>query len=293
VKYILHPFSPGDDGHPAEAVPIGGGAGFTVLSAFSRGGSGSPPKPESKMPKSDALFRMRFFENRIYSLEAAFRAVRSPIQTDIFPEDLMADSYLNSLLGDKEKIILEDHQHWLVLLGEIASELVLSAAIILLSIGLAVFIGPLALLGLFILLAPLASLTRDVLIWSNRKYVITNRRVIQISGVLNKDVVDSSLEKVNDVMLDQSFLGRIFGYGDLEILTASEIGVNKIRRIANPVQYKIAMVNAKAQLEGVAGGPAAGSDSPALIAQLDALRQKGVITDAEFQEKKAKLMSKI
>jgi hypothetical protein len=209
------------------------------------------------------------------------------------PEDLMADSYLNSLLGDKEKIILEDHQHWLVLLGEIATELILSAAIILLSIGLAVFIGPLALLGLLILLAPVASLTRDVLIWSNRKYVITNRRVIQISGVLNKDVVDSSLEKVNDVMLDQSFWGRIFGYGDLEILTASEIGVNKIRRIANPVQYKIAMVNAKAQLEGTAAAPSAGSDVPALISQLDALRQKGVITDAEFQEKKAKLMAKI
>jgi uncharacterized membrane protein YdbT with pleckstrin-like domain len=204
----------------------------------------------------------------------------------------MADSYLNSLLGDKEKIILENHQHWLVLLGEIASELLLSLAIIVLSIGLAIF-SPLALLGLLVLLAPIASLTRDVLIWSNRKYVITNRRVIQISGVLNKDVVDSSLEKVNDVMLDQSFLGRIFGYGDLEILTASEIGVNKIRRIANPVQYKIAMVNAKAQLEGVTGAATAGSDVPALIAQLDALRQKGVITDAEFQEKKARLLSKI
>jgi len=205
----------------------------------------------------------------------------------------MADSYLNSLLGDKEKIILVAHQHWLVLLGEIASELLLSLAIIIFAIGLSIFIGPLALLGLGILLAPLASLSRDVLIWLNRKYVITNHRVIQLSGVLNKDVVDSSLEKVNDVMLDQSFLGRIFGYGDLEVLTASEIGVNKIRRIANPIQYKIAMVNAKAQLEGVTGAPAAGNDVPALLGQLDALRQKGVLTDQEFQEKKARLLSKI
>jgi uncharacterized membrane protein YdbT with pleckstrin-like domain len=204
----------------------------------------------------------------------------------------MADTYLNSLLGEKEKIILVAHQHWLVLLGEIASELLLSLAIIVLSVGLAIF-SPLALLGLVVLLAPLASLTRDALIWSNRKFVITNRRVIQLSGVFNKDVVDSSLEKVNDVMLDQSFLGRVFGYGDLEVLTASEIGVNKIRRIADPVKYKIAMVNAKAQLEGTANIPTTGSDVPALIAQLDALRQKGTITDAEFQEKKAKLMAKI
>jgi uncharacterized membrane protein YdbT with pleckstrin-like domain len=205
----------------------------------------------------------------------------------------MADSYLNSLLGEKEKIILVAHQHWLVLLSEIASELLLSLAIIVLTVGLAIFVGPLALFGLVVLLAPLASLTRDVLIWLNRKYVITNHRVIQLSGVLNKDVVDSSLEKVNDVMLDQSFLGRIFGYGDLEVLTASEIGVNKIRRIADPIRYKIAMVNAKAQLEGVAGASAAGSDVPALISQLDGLRQKGVITDQEFQEKKARLLSKI
>jgi uncharacterized membrane protein YdbT with pleckstrin-like domain len=208
-------------------------------------------------------------------------------------EDPMADSYLNNLLGDKEEILLVDHQHWLVLLEEITSELLLSIAIIILVVGLSVFAGPLALIGLVILLAPFASLTRDVLKWSNRKYVITNRRVIQISGVLNKDVVDSSLEKVNDVMLDQSFMGRIFGYGDIEVLTASEIGVNKIRRIAHPVQYKIALVNAKAKLEGLTGAPSAGSDVPALISQLDALRQKGVITDAEFQEKKAKLMAKI
>lgn len=204
----------------------------------------------------------------------------------------MADSYLNSLLGDKEEILLVDRQHWLVLLEEIISELLLSLVIIVVVVGLSIF-WPLALIGLVVLLAPLASLTRDVLRWSNRKYVITNRRVIQISGVLNKDVMDSSLEKVNDVMLDQSFMGRIFGYGDIEVLTASEIGVNKIRRIAHPVQYKIAMVNAKAKLEGLTGAPSAGSDIPALISQLDALRQKGVINDAEFQEKKAKLMAKI
>ena len=32
-----------------------------------------------------------------------------------------------------------------------------------------------------------------------------------ISGVLGKDVVDSSLEKVNDVKMSQSFFGRMFG----------------------------------------------------------------------------------
>jgi uncharacterized membrane protein YdbT with pleckstrin-like domain len=205
----------------------------------------------------------------------------------------MDDTYLNSLLGKSETILLVARQHWLVLVGEIASEVLLTLAVLVLFFMLAVFIGPLALLGLVILAAPAVSLTKDVLVWANRKYVITTRRVIQLSGVVSKNVADSSLEKVNDVILSQSFFGRLLGYGDLEILTASELGVNKIQRIGNPIRYKTTMVNAKAQLESGEGIKAAGSDVPALLSQLDSLRQKGVITDQEFQEKKTKLLSKL
>jgi uncharacterized membrane protein YdbT with pleckstrin-like domain len=205
----------------------------------------------------------------------------------------MADAYLNNLLGKSENILLIARQHWLVLFTEIISEVLLSLAVLVLFILLAAFLGPLALLGLVILIAPALSLSRDVLIWSNRKYIITNRRVIQLSGLISKNVADSSLEKVNDVILSQSFFGRLFGYGDIEILTASELGVNKIQRIGNPILYKTTMVNAKAQLESGEGSRTAGSDVPALLSQLDSLRQRGVITDTEFQEKKTKLMEKI
>jgi uncharacterized membrane protein YdbT with pleckstrin-like domain len=41
--------------------------------------------------------------------------------------------------------------------------------------------------------------------WKNHQYIITNRRVIQINGIVNKNVTDSSLEKVNDVHMTQSF----------------------------------------------------------------------------------------
>jgi len=67
-------------------------------------------------------------------------------------------------------------------------------------------------------------------------------------GVFNKQVVDSLLEKVNDVKTEQSFLGRIFGYGDIEILTASEQGANRVRMIARPLEFKVAMLDAKEAL---------------------------------------------
>ena len=46
--------------------------------------------------------------------------------------------------------------------------------------------------------------------------------------MLNKTSLDSSLEKINDAVLTQSIFGRMFGFGDLEILTASEIGDQQV-----------------------------------------------------------------
>jgi hypothetical protein len=113
----------------------------------------------------------------------------------------MADRYLKNLLGENERIIFVTRQHWLLLLVEILSEAVLAVALVVL-ITLIWWIwlpNPLILLGYGLLLLPFLSLLRDLLIWSNRRYIVTNWRVIQISGVFNKDVTDSSLDKVNDV----------------------------------------------------------------------------------------------
>jgi uncharacterized membrane protein YdbT with pleckstrin-like domain len=212
----------------------------------------------------------------------------------------MADTYLNKLLGDNEQILQVTRQHWLVLAGEIVSECVLSVALVVLVTEIMVvapFTVPLAALGYLVLIFPLVSLWRDAMIWSNRKFVVTSFRVIQISGVLNKNVTDSSLEKVNDVKLEQSVFGRMFGFGDIEILTASELGVNKFRRLAQPVSFKTAMLNAKERLEHGTPAPAAprggAPDIPALISQLDELRKQGVLSEAEFQTKKAQLLAKL
>jgi len=208
----------------------------------------------------------------------------------------MADTYLNNLLGENETILLVTRQHWLVLLGEILVEALLTAAIIVLVTMLfGLLPNPLVLLGFLLLILPLASMWRDYLIWGNRKFVVTTRRVIQVSGVFSKNVTDSSLEKVNDVKMGQSFLGRLLDYGDIEILTASELGANLFRRIGRPIRFKTAMLNAKAKLETeqASGGRRQELDVPTLIAQLDGLRKQGVLTEEEFQKKKAELLTKL
>jgi uncharacterized membrane protein YdbT with pleckstrin-like domain len=216
----------------------------------------------------------------------------------------MADAYLNSLLGDREKILLVTRQHWFLLFRNILFELVL---ILITIIGITLILvlnpvaAPLAGFGYLLVLLPLSTLIRDFMVWNSHKYIITNRRVIQIFGVFNKNVTDSSLEKVNDVKLEQSYFGRMFNFGDVEILTASELGINRFTSIGNPIEFKTTMQNAKFKLGdidqdyGYASMPAANPtmDVPRLIQELDALRKQGMITEEEFTEKKAKLLARI
>jgi uncharacterized membrane protein YdbT with pleckstrin-like domain len=222
----------------------------------------------------------------------------------------MVDTYLNKLLGEGEQVLYVDRQHWLVLLRNIFVEGVAIAAVLALTIYLLVYFNVQPwhnwLFLLFLLLIwPIASLLLDFFQWYNRKYIVTNWRVIQLSGVINKDVIDSSLEKVNDIELTQSFFGRIFQFGTVEILTASEIGVNKFKTIRNPVKFKNVIVNAKEQLGHDEDHPAyaaaaqvvqaapATSDIPSMIERLDDLRKRGVLTDEEFQRSKEQLLQKL
>lgn len=217
----------------------------------------------------------------------------------------MAGHYLQSLLGDRENIILATRHHWFVLASSIILEIFLILLIFVLTIigAIALQANPpfgfiIPLVGFVILLIPITTGTRDILNWSNHQFIITNHRVMQISGIFNKSVIDSSLDKVNDIKMDQSAMGRMFGYGDIEILTASELGVNLFKKIDNPVKFKSALINAKEYLEHapvveVVPPPDSKADIPLMISKLADLRIQGVLTEVEFQQKKAELLSKL
>lgn len=226
----------------------------------------------------------------------------------------MSESYLQTILGDREKIIRISRQHWFLLFSSIFLEIVLILVIFAVGMALSLTIGvtnpatvPFIIsIGFLALLFPLGTMIRDLLLWSNHTFIVTNRRIMQITGILNKNVIDSSLEKVNDVKMKQTALGRMFNYGDIEILTASEYGVNNFRKIDDPVGFKTDMLNAKENLDSDLDSPLSHrpittttpsqlstGDVPALIAQLASLRQQGILTEEEFLAKKAELLKKM
>ena len=206
----------------------------------------------------------------------------------------MAKTYIQNMLGENERVLLVTRQHGFVLFSSIVAEIVVTL-IVIASFIVMTLTNPVAAFGFLLALVPLAIMTRDILAWNNHQYIVTNRRVIQISGIINKDVVDSSLEKVNDVKMTQSFFGRLFDYGDVEIMTASETGDNLFKRIGDPVKFKTAMLNAKEKLgyEGTGAHAQRSVSIPAQIAELDELRKQGIVTDEEFKAKKKELLAKM
>jgi Bacterial PH domain/Short C-terminal domain len=175
-------------------------------------------------------------------------------------------SYVDGLLSSGERVMHREKQHWFVVIwGARYAILAVIAAVILLILRGSVT-GPtqdvLNYAGIALFVGGVALLIWVVLRYINQEYILTNRRVIAVEGVLNKRVTDSSLEKINDAMLTQSIFGRIFGFGDLEVLTASEAGISMFRMLINPMGFKRAMLDAKHEYERDLAGPGFAGSPP-------------------------------
>jgi uncharacterized membrane protein YdbT with pleckstrin-like domain len=131
--------------------------------------------------------------------------------------------------------------------------------------------------------------------WRNKVYVVTNLRVMKLEGVLSKSHRDASLDKINDLVMTQSICGRLFGYGDLQILTANEASGMIFHQLGDPVKFKrqVLQVRTREMADGPGLGAASVSDPIAQIQRLGELRAKGVITEEEFLEKKKALMERV
>jgi hypothetical protein len=248
--------------------------------------------------------------------------------------------YADTLLTEGEVVVLRTRQHWLALIGRARA-------------GVVLFLGGLLLLFLIAYFKVVPGTMRDILsgvalimlalgvivflyrfwIWWAQDYMITNRRLMKVTGVLNKRSADSSLEKINDAVLNQSVFGRMFNFGDLEILTAADQAVDRYHMIRDPKGFKKTMLTQKHNLEtefiygrpptpplraepGTAAAPASTPSAPPppapapaaapaesdedesrevteTLARLADLRDSGAITAEEYEAKKDELLGRL
>jgi len=75
------------------------------------------------------------------------------------------------------------------------------------------------------------------LTWVKTNYIITNRRVRYYSGVLGVQNKDMTLDDVENVRYQESFLGVIFNYGDIFISSAAKDAPIVFQGISSPKKY--------------------------------------------------------
>ncbi len=212
-------------------------------------------------------------------------------------------SYIEGLLAESESVILATRQHAVVLFRSAVKYLVVALVALVVSIVFGPVLSTAAnpapvlmVVPFLLLLIPVGGFLRDYAAWLSEEYCLTDRRVIQSEGIINKHVIDSSLEKVNDIVMRQSFLGRLLDYADIQVLTGSEAGINFLKMMPQPMRFKTMMLDQK-EAFGQSRLPFSPGDLasaiPALIAQLDALRRQGILTETEFQQKKAELLARM
>jgi uncharacterized membrane protein YdbT with pleckstrin-like domain len=86
--------------------------------------------------------------------------------------------------------------------------------------------------------------------WWDHRVVVTNQRIVEISGVITRRVASMPLTKVTDMTYQRSVLGRLLGYGDLVLESAGQRqAFDHIDHIPDPDHFYrtvTALVTAKA-----------------------------------------------
>ena len=244
-------------------------------------------------------------------------------------------NYAESLLAAGERVLRREHQHWFILVANTRYAILALIGAALLTV-ISVWFGIdgvlwqlLGVLTLVLFVYGIAAFLWGILRYRNEEYLITNRRLIHAEGVVNKKTTDSSLEKINDAVLTESMFGRMFGFGDLDVLTASEEGIERLRMLRDAKDFKKAMIEAKHELEievarpvmppirsepaPVAAAPVAApaaaappptpapaapaapasNDIGAALDRLGDLRDRGLITPEEYAAKRQELLDRL
>lgn len=88
-----------------------------------------------------------------------------------------------------------------------------------------------------------------ILIWvwikfASTELAVTDRRVIAKFGFISRKTFELNVDRVEGIQVDQSIMGRLFGYGTLRIAGAGN--ADPIPNISDPMGFKKAVNEAQA-----------------------------------------------
>lgn len=217
-------------------------------------------------------------------------------------------AFPRSMLNDTEELVLDLRPHWVFLLPAAAAAIggIIVGILLMFVIDLDGTPGTiLSVVAGLLVLGTLAWFGWKYAEWTTTVFALTSDRIVTRRGILSKSGMDIPLERVNTVFSSQTVFERMVGAGDIAIESAGERGTNHFHNIRRPsvVQKEIYVQmenNENRKFDRMRGPAPAAADPTAVqgsipdqIEQLSALHQRGVISDAEFQAKKAELLDRM
>ncbi len=196
------------------------------------------------------------------------------------------------LLNEGEDVVLDLHPHWWFFSGPVAAVVAATvAAVAVREVSDELSVVLLAVAGLALLWVA-GRYAR----WATTNFVVTTDRLVFREGVLGKRGKEIPLERVNDIAVTQTLFERIIGAGDVTIESGGERGQESFHDCPRPPQvqneiYRQMAANADRQADRREGRREL---SPLeQLEKLDELRQRGVISQAEFEVKKTQLLDRL
>jgi membrane protein YdbS with pleckstrin-like domain len=157
----------------------------------------------------------------------------------------LPDEVIDQFLGNGERMIYNDHPSFRSFMVE--NTLLFVGFLILAVLFLATsFNGSLAagLAILFVLTVVLLALLLRRLGDRYTSYVVTDTRIMRISGIISRRAHSIPWVRVTDLTIEQSLVGRLFGYATLHIESANEdSGLRDLEGVSDPMRFNQAVVD--------------------------------------------------
>lgn len=203
-------------------------------------------------------------------------------------------AFPTKLLNEGEEVVLDLHPHWWYLTPPVVSVVVVLIATI---VTLAAKVpSAVSYVAAALLVVTVIWLLRRYATWVSTRLVLTNHRLIHRTGLVSKSGREIPLDHINDISYRQRFFERLIGAGDVLIESAGRDSQEVFEDLPHPgrIQNEIyrQIDAAKERLADRMAGRRELS-IPEQIEKLDELRQRGVLTQAEFEAKKAQLLQRM
>jgi uncharacterized membrane protein YdbT with pleckstrin-like domain len=218
-------------------------------------------------------------------------------------------AYVEKNLVPGEEILLHPIYHWIRFVpgGSVAALGVVLAA------ASAVFVpaaagaesgprSPLLIAAGVVFVAGVVGMAWRALVDSFDEFAITSFRVIKKSGFVTRSVRQIPLEKVQDVNVRSTLGGRWLSYGDVELQTAGSDSTVVFPRILHPEEFRnVLFTHTRPGSGDGLGGRVSGASAvlpsrasvEERLKEAERLRKTGVLSEAEYQEKRQGLIKEL